>query len=348
MIFLLLLVLVATVGGSNGSSQVQNPPGGYIDTMPPVLIRDSDSCGTRTVEATELRNIPNPVRRVPLKSDQVETGIAAIEIVEGSASYNYALTLHTHSSFPSKPAYTTFRYTWKVIDSLRDARVEYVVRDFYDNVAFDTSEYKAPSFIDTVPPVTVQVLHDGQQWVFEATEVRNATIPNMWCPVSGLQRESGLVPMRFVTPALNMRLTVAATTNFLPDSTTKSAMFTAWVVDPRRRASGIVQTSDRSGNVTYDTLRYEVPTSIDEMDPNTPSISIIPNPAADQCRVVWSSTMHVTTLEIVDLRGRVVLLHTVQSGETEALVNMSPLPKGVYAVLLKGASTYTEIFTTRY
>lgn len=130
MIFLLLLVLVAIVGGSIGSSQVQNPPGGYIDTMPPVLIRDSDSCGSRTVEATELRNIPNP--------------------------------------------------------------------------------------------------------------------------------------------------------------------------------------------------------------------------AADQCRVVWSATMHVTTLEIVDLRGRVVLLHTVQSGETEALVNMSPLPQGVYAVLLKGASTYTEIFTTRH
>ncbi|MBK7578296.1 MAG: hypothetical protein IPI24_12850 [Ignavibacteria bacterium] len=49
---------------------------------------------------------------------------------------------------------------WQVIDSLRDARVEYYVRDFYDNIVFDTVTYTAPTFIDTMAPnwATVQTL----------------------------------------------------------------------------------------------------------------------------------------------------------------------------------------------
>ncbi|MBK7186357.1 MAG: hypothetical protein IPH85_10650 [Ignavibacteria bacterium] len=143
-----------------------NPPASFVDTMPPVLIRLKDSCGSRLAEVTELRNIPNPVSRIPADTDQVETGIAGIDVVDGSNHYNYRLIMHTGGAFPRQPSYKVFRYTWQVIDSLRDARVEYYVRDFYDNIVFDTVTYTAPTFIDTMPPATVQLSRDSLQWTF--------------------------------------------------------------------------------------------------------------------------------------------------------------------------------------
>jgi hypothetical protein len=334
LLFMLIGPLCLTIMAAQ-TPDLTNPPSGYVDTMPPVLIRLKDSCGSRTAEVTELRNIPDPVRRIPADTDQVETGIAGIEIVDGSFSYNYSLVRITADNFPSKPSFKTFRYRWKVTDSLRDARVEYRVRDFYDNVVFDTITYTAPVFVDTMPPVTVQLSRDSLQWTFEATEQRSDPIPQNWCPTSGLQRESGLIRMHLDRFSFNLELTISPLVVFIPGTPTLAATYTVEVIDPQRRASGVVVTSDQAGNFWLDTLFYDRPTSVSGPPAVQEMFSIAPNPASELCTVTWFRELQLRTFEIVDLQGRVVVSQSVSSNDIEVRVNISHLPRGLYNARLR-------------
>jgi len=117
-------------------------PTASFDTMPPRIKGDS-LCGDYVFETTELRNIPDPPTTPPKDSDQVESGIALIDTVEGMNSYNYELVLVTDQMMGRDPSYKRFKYEWHVIDRSMDAYCVYYVQDWANNVTFDTCFYFA-------------------------------------------------------------------------------------------------------------------------------------------------------------------------------------------------------------
>ncbi|MBM4179007.1 MAG: hypothetical protein FJ211_06720 [Ignavibacteria bacterium] len=124
-----------------------------VDTLPPVIKGDS-LCGDYTFTATELRNIPDPPLPVPKDTDQVETGIALIDTLEGANSYNYELELITDQIFPQNPAFKKFEYAWKVIDKSKDAYCVYFVADWAGNITLDTCRYFADKLVFTPAPLS--------------------------------------------------------------------------------------------------------------------------------------------------------------------------------------------------
>lgn len=110
-----------------------------FDTMPPVLT-ETNVCGDYEYVATELRNIPNPPVNPPKDSDQVETGIAEIDFVIGSASTNYRIVL-TQTEFNRDPKTTRTTFRLEVIDKSQPAYAEFYVSDYADNRTYDTVSY---------------------------------------------------------------------------------------------------------------------------------------------------------------------------------------------------------------
>lgn len=143
-------------------------PTSTLDTMPPQIIPDS-VCGDYTFEATEIRNIPDPPRDPSGDSDQVETGISAIDTVFGSNSYNYRLELITDTDFPREPSYKRFRYNWKVIDKGKDAWVNYYVMDWADNITYDTCFYFADKLAFNPSPLKFGKLRLGDKKRLDVT-----------------------------------------------------------------------------------------------------------------------------------------------------------------------------------
>lgn len=137
-------------------------PTATIDTMPPLIVADSN-CGDYNFEATELRNIPDPPLAEPKDSDQVETGIAFIDTVAGSNSYNYRLIMITADDLPREPSFKRFRYRWEVIDKSKDAWAEYFVQDWADNVTFDTVFYFADKLLFSPNPLKFGKLRLGDK-----------------------------------------------------------------------------------------------------------------------------------------------------------------------------------------
>ncbi|MFM8770847.1 MAG: hypothetical protein ACKOE4_02320 [Candidatus Kapaibacterium sp.] len=119
------------------------------DTLPPVIVKGKPVCGDYALEATELRNIPDPPKAQPNDADQVESGIAKIDSVAGRGSFNYRLALITGQVVPQSPSYKRFRYEWQVIDKSKDARVVYYVADFNSNAAIDSCIYVADKVVAT-------------------------------------------------------------------------------------------------------------------------------------------------------------------------------------------------------
>ncbi|RPI66402.1 MAG: choice-of-anchor D domain-containing protein, partial [Ignavibacteriae bacterium] len=146
-------------------------PSSPRDTMPPGLTSRLD-CGDARYVATELRNIPDPVSAVPLDSDQVESGIAEIDTVTGSNSFNYMLILVTDTVLPRDPSYKRFAFRWEVIDRSRDAYCDFYVRDWYGNITTDTIRYSAPKL--TISP---DVINFGEQQL-GASDTMTVTITN--------------------------------------------------------------------------------------------------------------------------------------------------------------------------
>lgn len=143
-------------------------PTSTLDTLPPVIIPDS-LCGDYTFEATEIRNIPDPPRDPSGDSDQVETGIAVIDTVFGSNSYNYRLELVTDFDFPRDPSYKKFKYNWKVIDKSKDAWVNYYVMDWADNITYDTCFYFADKLVFNPSPMKFGKLRLGDKKRMDVT-----------------------------------------------------------------------------------------------------------------------------------------------------------------------------------
>ncbi|MFM8770848.1 MAG: choice-of-anchor D domain-containing protein [Candidatus Kapaibacterium sp.] len=143
-----------------------------VDTMPPVIKGDS-LCGDYTFEATELRNIPDPPKTPPIDTDQVETGIAQIDTVEGRGSYNYRLVLITDQVFPQAVPYKRFKYEWQVIDKGKDARAIYFVADFAGNITIDTCTYFADKIAFTPNPLDFGKLRLGSNKTLTLTVTNN-------------------------------------------------------------------------------------------------------------------------------------------------------------------------------
>lgn len=158
----------------------------FIDTMPPVISRTQE-CGTFTCEVSELRNIPDPPRSVPMESDQIEAGIALIDTMPGAGNVNYKLELLTDQSFPRVTSYKKFKYALKVINPNLDARCVYFVRDWAGNQTLDTCEYSAPRF-----QVDQQVVDFGktrlQSKVERDVTVRNSLMSDLVIRACSLKR----------------------------------------------------------------------------------------------------------------------------------------------------------------
>ncbi len=144
------------------------------DTNRPVISGTSDN-GDYILEATELRNSPDPPRKVPADADQVEKGIFRIDSVRGKGNFNYRLVSRGGPSFPEDLALRRHAYRWEVIDKSKDARMVYYVVDHAGNMTLDTCTYVAV-------PVSVQganqepnpcddnrLLVNGRQVLFNAS-----------------------------------------------------------------------------------------------------------------------------------------------------------------------------------
>lgn len=144
------------------------------DTMPPELKVDS-LCGDYTYSATEYRNIPDPVLPTPKDSDQVETGIARIDTLEGSNSFNYRLVLVTDQVFPRDPSYRKFDFRWEVIDKSKDAYAIFFVQDYADNATLDTIFYFADRISFNPDPINFGKLRLGSKKTLKATVKNSST-----------------------------------------------------------------------------------------------------------------------------------------------------------------------------
>ncbi len=149
-------------------------PTGFIDTMKPV-ITGSSVCGDYTFEATELRNIPDPPRNPRVgDSDQVEQGIAMIDTIPGSNSFNYRLELITAPEFSSNPPYYRFKYEWRVIDKSKDAYCKYFVSDFFGNTTEDSCFYFADKVSISPNPLNFGKLRLGSKSTLDVTLTNNS------------------------------------------------------------------------------------------------------------------------------------------------------------------------------
>jgi hypothetical protein len=115
-----------------------------LDTMPPVFLKVSTAVRLN-VTATERRNIPDPPRLPAQTGDQVETGLAAIGLVDADslrASVNYTLTFETDTTLQHIPLYKTFAFTLTVQDTTKPARAYYYATDGAGNTTVDSVSYK--------------------------------------------------------------------------------------------------------------------------------------------------------------------------------------------------------------
>ena len=123
-----------------------------IDTMRPVL-KETIICGDYRYEATEIRNIPDPPRTPPGDSDQVETGISTIELLQGTDNYEIELLTDPSGDFPRDGSYKRYNFNVNVIDKSRDAIAYLRVIDYADNITLDTCYYFADKLSFNPTPV---------------------------------------------------------------------------------------------------------------------------------------------------------------------------------------------------
>jgi len=64
-------------------------------------------------------------------------------------------------------------------------------------------------------------------------------------------------------------------------------------------------------------------------------LTIAPNPATAQARLIWSSDHGSTALALLDLRGRELRRWLLPAGVNELTINLSGLPAGIYLVNLR-------------
>ena len=309
-----------------------------VDTMPPTIevTEIPGQCGAFRGQASEIRNIPDPPNATPQTGDQIESGIASIDSVVGSRSYNYQLKLITDNSFPSISPYKVFRYEWVVIDAAKPARVIYAVRDFSGNVTLDTLAYAPASTIDTAKPVIELVSAKPPIWDIEVNEHTFSPNPPRTCPQNNDQLDRGL--SEITVERVNMRL-IGGNLKFPSDSTIRSATFTLVVEDINLEASAIIVAKDRVGNISRDTIRYKGPTSV-APESVGPESCMTATTSADR-RHVFVDVQKVSgaaTVSMYDLRGQIISRVELAPG-AEGRVQLDAPQSGLYLLTLRSGAT---------
>ena len=305
------------------------------DNMPPVITTSAipGKCGSFRCDVTELRNVPDPVREVPARYDQVETGIAAINSAPGSNSFNYKRTLVTAPNFPFTNPYTRFQVDWTVIDTTKPAKVVVLASDYAGNRAFDTLTYKPATTIDTAKPVIVRKLSKPALWDLVVTEMTNTPNPPRECAETGDQLDKGLLLVS--VQRVNMGLS-AGNLKFLPDSMVPKAELSVFVEDISQKASCIVNARDRAGNMARDTIVYNPTTDVHIDDAAPTAISTMLSSDGHSVTVTLPEGAVGLTLGLYDIQGR--LLKSVPLVDvSHVTVDLSELQAGVYVICVAGA-----------
>lgn len=76
-----------------------------------------------------------------------------------------------------------------------------------------------------------------------------------------------------------------------------------------------------------------------EVNANSKSISLYPNPAATQVTLSYPLELEGATLEIYDLTGRSIAKKVLTSSEQEATLAVDTYPSGMYMLVVKQADT---------
>ena len=93
-----------------------------------------------------------------------------------------------------------------------------------------------------------------------------------------------------------------------------------------------------------DVVRYFIyvsePTSVDEDNGGAPSVSVTPNPAADQVRVAWNAIGDPTTISLVDVQGRTVWMSGAHamSADHAVVIPLDRIAAGTYTVCVATTS----------
>jgi len=153
-------------------------PTGVRDILPP-QIKKTVLCGDWTIDVTELRNIPDPPRAIPKDSDQVETGIAEIDFVAdsiGRVSTNYDIVPVTDLNIPlpRDPSYKRFQFLMNVIDKSKDAIAYIYIKDWANNITYDTVYYYADKVTFNPSPLDFGSVRVGRK-VQQVVTVSNAS-----------------------------------------------------------------------------------------------------------------------------------------------------------------------------
>jgi hypothetical protein len=309
-----------------------------VDTMPPTMEVTAipGQCGAFRGQAKEFRNIPDPPNATPQSGDQIESGIASIDSVAGSRSFNYQLKLLTDSSFPAITTYKMFRYEWIVIDATKPARVIYAVSDFSGNATLDTLVYAPASTIDTAKPTIELVSAKPPIWDVEVNEQKFSPDPPRTCPKDNDQLDRGL--SEITVERVNMRL-IAGNLKFPSDSAIRSAKLTLVVEDINLEASAIIVAKDRAGNISRDTIRYKGPTSV-APESVGPESCMTATTSADR-RHVFVDVQKVTgaaTVSMYDLRGQIISRVELAPGAGGRVVLDAP-QTGLYLLTLRSGAT---------
>ncbi|MEY3385450.1 MAG: hypothetical protein RIR53_261 [Bacteroidota bacterium] len=309
-----------------------------VDTMPPTIevTQIPGQCGAFRGQAKELRNIPDPPNATPQPGDQIESGIASIDSVAGSRSFNYQLKLLTDSSFPAITTYKMFRYEWIVIDATKPARVIYAVSDFSGNATLDTLVYAPASTIDTAKPTIELVSAKPPIWDVEVNEKTFSPDPPRTCPKDNDQLDRGL--SEITVERVNMRL-IAGNLKFPSDSAIRSAKLTLVVEDINLEASAIIVAKDRAGNISRDTIRYKGPTSVGtESALSADCLGVTISADGRGVLVDVQGATEPSTLSLYDLRGQLISRSDVRVG-TDARLRLDVPQSGIYLLTIRTATT---------
>lgn len=119
------------------------------DTMPPVITQTSSSPHQANFVVTEQRNVPSPRRAIPLPSDQVESGLASVWLMDSSN-----VTLSGWVGHSMRGSYSA-TFSVQQTDLSQPASATIVVTDNNGNysqqqVNFSSSELPFLQFVDTV------------------------------------------------------------------------------------------------------------------------------------------------------------------------------------------------------
>ncbi|MBI2794562.1 MAG: hypothetical protein HYX66_07945 [Ignavibacteria bacterium] len=177
---LLFAILVCAVAIPNGNvlafQQTQSIPAG-MDTMPPKVTQTAVGCGFVEYEATELFNVPNPPKKPPLPTNQVDRGIASITMSATPNSVNARLVLVTAQSFPPDSlSWKQFIFRVEAIDKTKRATAFVSVRDWNAPTANVTSvEVIIEPSIPTLSDNSVTLTARANNTVTYTVTVRNST-----------------------------------------------------------------------------------------------------------------------------------------------------------------------------